>query len=144
MLTAASQSQTMSYDRLGRMTSRAEPEGTATWTYDTGTGLTVGRLVSESVGGFSRSYTYNAAPTASPPRSPRRSTGRATRLPRATTRPVAGDARLPGEPGLPGRLAVGYFYNVRGYLEQVSGPSGALYYQVAEQTARAAAAGLAG
>ncbi|MBK6279260.1 MAG: hypothetical protein IPF57_14550 [Gammaproteobacteria bacterium] len=60
VLAAASQSQSMSYDLIGRLTSRTEPEGTASWTYDTGSGLTVGRLVSESVGGFSRSYTYDA------------------------------------------------------------------------------------
>lgn len=56
---------TMEYDDLGRMTSRAEAEGTTTWTYDTaaksGGGTWKGKLASVSApGGYSESYTYDA------------------------------------------------------------------------------------
>ena len=39
-MAAASQSVTYQYDLLGRMTSRTEPEGTTTWTFDNTTGAT--------------------------------------------------------------------------------------------------------
>ncbi|MBK8990886.1 MAG: hypothetical protein IPM40_03920 [Gammaproteobacteria bacterium] len=102
VLAAASQSQSMSYDLIGRLTSRTEPEGTASWTYDTGSGPTVGRLVSESVGGFSRSYTYDAGAYGKPSDHPRRSTAQSYTLsqsydaagrPETFTYPRAGPTR---------------------------------------------------
>ena len=137
VLAAASQSQTMSYDLLGRLTSRAEPEGTATWTYDTGTGLTVGRLVSESVGGFSRSVAYGPTGYGKPTAITTTIDGQSYTL--SQSYDAAGRLETltyPASQAYPSGLTVGYFYNVRGYLEQVTGPGNALYYQVAEQDAR--------
>lgn len=59
-MAAASQSMSFAYDLLGRMTSRTEPEGTTTWTYDNNVGgnLGIGKLHSESMSGYSRTYTY--------------------------------------------------------------------------------------
>lgn len=59
-MAAASQSLSFAYDLLGRMTSRVEPEGTTTWTYDNSAGgnLGIGKLHSESMTGFSRTYEY--------------------------------------------------------------------------------------
>ncbi|MBK6279268.1 MAG: hypothetical protein IPF57_14600 [Gammaproteobacteria bacterium] len=88
VLAAASQSQSMSYDLIGRLTSRTEPEGTASWTYDTGSGLT-GRLVSESVGGFSRSYTWDAGAYGKPSAITTTIDGQSHTLSQATTLPVA-------------------------------------------------------
>ena len=130
-------SQSMSYDLIGRLTSRTEPEGTATWTYDTGTGLTVGRLVSESVGGFSRTYTYDAGAYGKPTAITTTIDGQSYTLSQSCD--AAGRLETltyPASQAYPSGLAVGYVYNVRGYLEQVTGPGNALYYQAAEQDAR--------
>lgn len=55
---------TMSYDALGRMTQRVEPEGTTTWTYDTAAkpnGTWKGKLAGVSApGSYSESYTYDS------------------------------------------------------------------------------------
>nr|MBP7909316.1 VCBS repeat-containing protein [Pseudomonadales bacterium] len=137
VLAAAAQSQTMSYDLLGRMTARSEPEGTATWTYDSGTGLTVGQLVSEAVGGFSRTYDYGAGAYGKPTAITTTIDGQSYTL--AQSYDAAGRLETltyPASQAYPAGLAVDYFYNVRGYLEQVSGPNGTLYYQVAAQDAR--------
>ncbi|MBT8121172.1 MAG: VCBS repeat-containing protein, partial [Gammaproteobacteria bacterium] len=53
---AKNQVVTMAYDKLGRMVTRAEPEGSSTWTYDTATNG-VGKLASVSYAGSGHSKT---------------------------------------------------------------------------------------
>lgn len=57
---AENKTRRMFYDALGRMTLRVEPEGEATWRYDTATNG-VGMLAGETYLGHSRAYAYDAA-----------------------------------------------------------------------------------
>lgn len=58
---AKSQTTTFVFDKLGRLTSRGETEGTSTWTWGTSaTSNNIGRLASVSGPGYSETYTYDS------------------------------------------------------------------------------------
>lgn len=58
---AKAQTATMAYDKLSRMTSRAEVEGTTTWTWGTSAqDRNIGRLASVSMTGYSESYAFDS------------------------------------------------------------------------------------
>ncbi|HEY0726102.1 MAG TPA: toxin TcdB middle/N-terminal domain-containing protein, partial [Pyrinomonadaceae bacterium] len=60
--TAKNQTTTFTYDLLGRMTSRSEPEGTSTFTFGTSsTNKNIGRLIGMSgPGGYSENFAYDS------------------------------------------------------------------------------------
>lgn len=116
---AKNQTTTMTYDVLGRMRSRIEPEGTSTWTYADNTAAqgSIGKLIEESGGGVSKSYTYD-------------SLGR----PKTTTTTIAGEGSFTSTtsydslgrvervtyPGSQGFYTENH-YNDNGFLQEVRG-----------------------
>jgi RHS repeat-associated protein len=60
-LDAKSQTATFAFDRLGRLTSRTEAEGTSTWTWgQSSAAKNVGRIAAVAGPGYSESLTYNS------------------------------------------------------------------------------------
>jgi YD repeat-containing protein len=58
---AKSQTSTISYDKLGRMTQRVEPEGTTNWQYDTKANG-IGKLAQVTAPlGYKKKYSYAKA-----------------------------------------------------------------------------------
>lgn len=127
-MASLSQTRTFAYDLLGRTTSRAEPEGTATWTYDnTASGnLGKGQLHSESQFGLSKTYTYNSS-----------NYGRLTRSSTVIDGSTYnhdltynGHGQVDRET-FPSGFFVERTYNALGFLERVQHPSGPqVYYQM--------------
>ncbi|RLQ21318.1 hypothetical protein DWB85_13530 [Seongchinamella sediminis] len=138
-LAATGRSISYQYDLLNRMISRTEPEGTTTWTYDSSTGgnLGVGKLASESMTGFSRSYDYAAG-----------NYGRLTDTDTTIGTAVYSVAysydgfgrvateTYPASVAEPGGLVVEYEYSPVGMLEAVQSPGGGtVYYQLLDTDA---------
>lgn len=127
-MAAASQSVSLQYDLLGRTTSRTEPEGTTTWTYDNTTGgnLGKGQLHSESLSGFSKTYSYN-------PSNYGRLTSASTAIGSSTyTNSSTYDAQgKVASLTYPGGFTVAHTYNALGFLERVQQPGGStVHYQL--------------
>ncbi len=105
---------TMSYDKLGRLISRTENEGTTTWTYDTAT-KGKGKLASVShYGGYSRSHTYDSVGR---PSSTTTVIGGSSYTATTTYDPSGrvDDVSYPGS----SNFKVDHVYNIHGYLEKV-------------------------
>jgi RHS repeat-associated protein len=135
MMAAAAppQSRTFTYDLLGRMTSRTEPEGTTTWDYDdtAGGSLGVGQLTRESQPGFVREFTYASAGVG-------RLTGTTTLIGSTQyDQALSYDANgklasetYPASAASPLGFVVEYSYNALGLLERVQNQGGSeVYYQ---------------
>lgn len=116
---AKAQTVTLQYDKLGRMTGRAEPDLTSTWTYDTAT-KGIGKLASASSGnGYSRSHSYDTLGRLSST-----STVIDTPTPYVTSTSYDAYGRVltqsyPASAGYPTGFAVQNVYNANGYLTQV-------------------------
>ncbi|GHD29546.1 RHS repeat-associated core domain-containing protein [Parahalioglobus pacificus] len=138
-LSANSQSITYQYDQLNRMTSRTEPEGTTVWSYDdtTGGNLGLGKVASESMTGFSRSYNYG-------PGNYGRLTGTDTTIGTSTyatayTYDSLGRVAMefyPSSVADPGGFVVEYEYSPVGHLEAVQSlGGGTVFYQLLDTDA---------
>ena len=140
----AGQHRTFAYDLLSRVTSRVEPEGTSTWTYDNNTdgNLGVGKLHKEALGDFERIYSYDSFDYG--------------RLTKTTTKigteifvekqAYDNDGKLlsithPASTSSPSGFVVRHQYNLLGYLERVTDSSGGtVFYQMMEADALGRAA----
>ena len=139
-MAAANQTRTFQYDLLGRITSRTEPEGTTTWTYDNSASgnLGLGKLHSESQPGYSKTYQYQAHGDGKP-------TGAVTQIGNQSfatgqTYNASGQAdtmTYPSTSQYPGGLQVQTQYNALGYLERVHSPTtGEVFYQYLQSNHR--------
>ncbi len=100
----------MRYDRLGRLTERTGPEGTARWLYDASE-YGVGRLSQESFGGYVRGFRYDDA-------------GRLKAIDdnRGHSVGMVYDKGRLGEIHYPRGVVVERVYNRHGYLSAIRGP----------------------
>ncbi len=126
----ASQSVELQYDVLGRLTTRIEPEGTTTWSFDdtTGGNLGIGKLHNENQTGFNRTFDYA-------PGNYGRLTATSTVIDGGTPYVAAVTYNAQGKVDTqtyPSGFAVKSQYNALGYLERIreTVTGNSAYYQL--------------